>query len=93
MGENKANLLGGEVLLVLLPARPDTITRLRTITRLLFSSLVRTVLLGCLLRIVVAEPLGVLLQGRGVVERMRVRRSASRRAVWWRRRIWTTVRR
>ena len=78
MGENKANLLGGEVLLVLLPARADAIARLRAVACLLLSSFVRTIFLRCLLRVVVAEPFSVLLQRRRVVEGMGIRRGASR---------------
>ena len=72
-----ADLLGGKVFLVLLPATPDTIAGLTAITGLLFGSFVGIVFLHCLLRVVVAKPFRVLLQSRGVVKGMGIRWASS----------------
>lgn len=70
--ERNADLISGKLFLVLFPTTLDTIAGLGPIRSLLFGGLVSTIFFSRLLRVKVAEPLGILLQGRWVVERVRV---------------------
>lgn len=75
--DDDTDLRGSKLLFIFLPSRFDTVARLGAIPGFLFRRFVRIVFLGCFGRIVVAEPVSILLQRRLIVEGMRVWRRTS----------------